>query len=100
MKTTKRFMIGLWIAVACFGQGTQNKIQTGVVDGRNAVWIPPTTTFANPPSSPPVGSVFIFTDATAVGACSGGGSAPATCRWSGSAWQAIGGGGSADSSIY
>jgi hypothetical protein len=36
--------------------------------------------------------VFLFTDASAVGTCAGGGTSLATCRWSGSDWQAVGGG--------
>src|ERR1035437_6184058 len=88
-----RFTIALMFAAACFGQGKQNVVQTGIVDARGANWIPPTSTFASPPSSPATGSVYIFTDASAVGTCSGGGSALAACRWSGSAWSAVGGGG-------
>src|ERR1035438_5341861 len=89
-----RFTIALLTAAACFGQGKQNVLQTGTVDARNASWVPPTSTFASPPSSPATGSVYIFTDASGVGTCSGGGSALATCRWSGSVWSAVGGGGS------
>ena len=88
-----RCMVGLMIAAACFGQGKQNVVQTGMVDAHGANWIPPTATFASTPGSPATGSVYIFTDASAVGTCSGGGSALATCRWSGSAWSAVGGGG-------
>ena len=88
-----RFTIGLMLAAACFGQGKQDVVQTGVVDAHGANWVPRTSTFASPPSSPLTGSVYIFTDASATGTCSGGGSALATCRWSGSAWQALGGGG-------
>lgn len=88
-----RFTIALMFAAACFGQGKQNVLQTGVVDARGATWIPPASAFASPPSSPLTGSVYIFTDASAVGTCSGGGSALAICRWSGSAWTALGGGG-------
>src|SRR5271169_1629741 len=83
------------IAIVCFGQGKQNVAQTGIVDAHAAQWIPPAATFASPPSSPQPGSVYIFTDATSVGTCSGGG-APntfATCRWSGSGWQAVSGSG-------
>jgi hypothetical protein len=82
----------LILSAACFGQGRQNVVQTGTVDAHGANWIPPTSTFAAPPSSPAPGSVYIFTDANAVGACTGGGSALATCRWSGSAWSAVSGG--------
>ena len=76
------------------GQSKRNEVQTGVVDARGANWIPPTAKFANEPSSPATGSFYIFTDAGAVGSCTGGGSALATCRWSGVAWQAVGGGAS------
>src|ERR1035441_5112930 len=92
-RTIMRCMVGLMIAAACFGQGKQNVVQTGMVDAHGANWIPPTATFASTPGSPATGSVYIFTDASAVGTCSGGGSALATCRWSGSAWSAVGGGG-------
>ena len=88
-----RLTITFLVAAACFGQGKQNAVQTGTVDAHGANWIPPTSTFASPPSSPATGSVYVFTDASAVGTCSGGGSALATCRWSGSAWAAVGGGG-------
>ncbi|MEO8596821.1 MAG: hypothetical protein ABI759_26110 [Candidatus Solibacter sp.] len=90
----KRFVFGLLLVTACFGQGKGNVVQTGVVDARGATWVPPTARFANQPSSPVAGSVYVFTDAAALGSCSGGGSALATCRWSGSDWQAVGGGGS------
>ena len=80
----KSLAISLLVAAACFAQGKENIVRTGVVDAHAANWIPPTASFASPPSSPPAGSVYIFTDASAVGACSGGGSALATCRWSGS----------------
>ena len=90
-----RFSILLMFAAACFGQGKQNVSQTGVVDAHGANWIPPTAAFASSPSSPATGSVYIFTDASAVGTCSGGGSALASCRWSGNAWAAVGGGGGA-----
>lgn len=83
----------LILTVACFGQGKQNVVQTGVVDARGANWLPPSATFASPPSSPATGSVYIFTDASAAGTCAGTGIFPALCRWSSGAWQAIGGGG-------
>ena len=88
-----RFIVTLLVAAACFGQGKQNVVQSGIVDAHGANWIPPTSTFTSPPSSPATGSVYIFTDASAVGTCSGGGSALAVCRWSGSTWQAVGGSG-------
>lgn len=85
------------LAISCFGQGKRNVIETGTVDARGAVWLPPHATFASPPSLPPTGAVFLFTDASATGTCAGTGTALATCRWSGSAWQAVGGGGSVGS---
>lgn len=46
------------------------------------------------PGSPSAGDVFIVTDDSAAGACdSAAGSARTVCRYSGSAWQAIGDGG-------
>src|ERR1017187_4896573 len=94
------FTVPLLIAAACSGQSKQNIVQTGSVDAHGANWIPPTSTFASPPSSAATGSVYIFTDASAVGTCSGGGSALATCRWSGSAWSAVGGGGGGTAGGY
>ncbi len=88
-----RLVAILLIAASCFGQAKQNVIQTGVVDAHGANWIPPTSRFASPPSSPATGAVYIFTDAGATGTCAGGGSALAICRWSGSGWTALGGGG-------
>ena len=79
-----RVAIALMFVVACFGQGRQNVVQTGTI-------VPPQATFASPPSSPATGAEWTFIDASAAGTCTGGGSAPAKCRWSGSAWQAIGG---------
>ena len=96
-----RYTVALLMAAACFGQGKHNVVQTGTVDAHGANWIPPTAAFSSPPASPATGSVYIFTDASATGACGGGGSALATCRWSGSAWAAVGGGGgSQDSSVF
>jgi hypothetical protein len=86
-----RFTIALLIAASCFGQGKHNVIQTGTI-------VPPQATFASPPSSPATGGEWTFTDASAVGVCSGGGSALAKCRWSGSAWQAVGGAGGSSGS--
>lgn len=94
-----RFIVVLLMAAACFGQGKQNLVQTGLLDAHGASWIPPTATFASPPASPATGSVYIFTDASAVGTCTAGGSALATCRWSGSAWVAVSGGGSGSGAL-
>jgi hypothetical protein len=96
-----RFTIILLMAATCFGQAKLNVVQTGVVDARGATWIPPAATFASQPGSPAVGAVYLFTDASATGTCSGTGSSLATCRWSGSDWQAVGGGGaSPQASIF
>jgi hypothetical protein len=92
MRRLMSLISALAISVACFGQGKQNMVQTGMVDAHGASWIPPTSTFAATPPSPTPGSVYIFTDASAVGACSGGGTALASCRWSGSAWSPVSGG--------
>jgi hypothetical protein len=54
----------------------------------------PVATFATPPSSPVTYQVFLFTDASAAGVCSGGGSAFSHCAWNGSAWTPLGGSGS------
>jgi hypothetical protein len=84
----------LYASLAAVGFGQKaNRVETGTVDAHAANWIPPTTTFASPPASPPTGAVYIFTDASSLGTCSGGGTARATCRWNGSAWEATGGGG-------
>ena len=45
-----RFIIGLLIAAACFGQGKQNVIQTGIVDAHGANWRFPEGTFAGLPT--------------------------------------------------
>lgn len=99
MRHLMRFMVVLFIAAACFGQGKQNVVQMGFVDAHEANWIPPTSTFASPPSSPATGSVYVFTDASALGTCAGGGGALATCRWSGAAWAAVGGGSSTGNNV-
>lgn len=83
-----RCMVVLLTAAACFGQSKMNVAQSGTV-------IPLQATFASPPSNPATGAEYTFTDASSVGVCSGGGSALAKCRYSGSGWQAVGGGGGA-----
>src|ERR1039458_5028603 len=74
-----RILTGFLIISACFAQ-----TQVGP-----RIW--PTATFSSPPTVA-TGTVLIFTDASSVGVCAGTGTALATCRWSGSAWQAVGGG--------
>ena len=98
----RRFVIGLILVTGCFGQGKKNVVQTGVIDARGATWVPPAARFAAPPSTPPTGAVYVFNDAAALGTCTGGGSALATCLWNGSDWQAVGGGGgtSSQASIF
>jgi hypothetical protein len=81
-----RCMVVLLTAAACFGQGIANVAQTGTI-------VPPQATFASPPSSPATGAEWTFTDASAAGVCTGGGSALAKCRYSGSGWQAVSGSG-------
>ncbi len=77
-------------ALSVFGQSKKNEVQTGVVDARALMWLPPSATFASPPSSPAAGAVYIFTDASAGGTCAGGGTSLAACRWSGAAWVPVG----------
>jgi hypothetical protein len=91
-----RCTVVLLTAAACFGQSKMNVAQSGTV-------IPLQATFASPPSNPATGAEYTFTDASSVGVCSGGGSALAKCRYSGSGWQAVGGaggGGSSDTTIF
>lgn len=84
MKKTIRCALLLYpLFTPCFGQ-IMSTTQSGNLIPRNA-------TFASPPSAPATGSEYTFTDASATGVCSGGGSAIAKCRWSGSAWQTFSG---------
>lgn len=53
----------------------------------------PEATFASLPASPLFHQVFLFTDALSLGTCTGGGTAFAQCRWNGSAYTSISGGG-------
>jgi len=43
-------------------------------------------TFAAPPSSPAVNASYLFSDASAAGACTGGGASYSICVWTGTAW--------------
>jgi hypothetical protein len=70
--------------------GTNTMI--GFSDFSGGRWRLPEATFANAPGSPQTGQAWLFTDASTAGTCAGGGSAMAQCRWTGSAWGAIGGG--------
>lgn len=45
-------------------------------------------TFGSPPAAPQTNQVFLFTDASGTGVCSGGGSAYAICTWNGSSFTA------------
>jgi hypothetical protein len=71
----------------------QNTIETGLLNAAGAAWIPPTVSFSSAPSTPATGSIYVFTDALFPGAAVGGGASLSTCRWSGSAWVPVGGGG-------
>lgn len=52
------------------------------------------------PGSPATNDLFVVTDDTTIGACdSGGGSARSLCRFTGSAWQSLGDGGSGGGAI-
>ena len=86
-----KLIIGLALAACAYGQGSANFHQTGVVDAHGANWIPPQATFASPPSSPPIGGVYIFTDDSSSGACRGGGVAISQCGWTGTNFVGIGG---------
>ncbi len=48
-------------------------------------------TFASPPVSPATNQPFLFSDASATGVCTGGGSAYSVCVWNGASYAAIGG---------
>ena len=92
MRLAIGLLVALLVAPAGFGQGLENKSTKGTGDDSRLKWIPPTATFANAPSSPPIGAVYVFTDAASLGNCSGGGTAKATCQWTGSSWAPTGGG--------
>jgi hypothetical protein len=100
-----RFIIGLAIAAACFGQGKHNVVQTGIVDAHGASWRFPESTFAGLPT-PAAGNTgwrYTVTDCLSSGCTAGGGSVPADVRSTGSAWVVIsggGGGGAAQASIF
>jgi hypothetical protein len=64
----------------------------GFSDFSGGRWRLPEAAFANAPGTPQTGQAWLFTDASTAGTCAGGGSAMAQCRWTGSAWGAIGGG--------
>ena len=60
----------------------------------------PEATFVSPPGTLVTGQAWLFTDASAAGICSGGGTSFAQCRWSGAAWVSIGGGGGGGGDAY
>ena len=94
-----RFMIALLIAAACYGQGKQNVVQTGIVDAHAAIWRFPESTFAGLPT-PAAGNTgwrYTVTDCLSSACTAGGGSIPADVRSTGSAWVVISGGGAAAS---
>jgi hypothetical protein len=55
--------------------------------------VPAYGTWANRPGSAANGTVYIVTDDASAGACTVGGSVVRQCRWNGSEWAALGGGG-------
>ena len=100
-----RFIIGLLIAAACFGQGKQNVIQTGIVDAHGANWRFPEGTFAGlpTPAANNTGWCYTVTDCLTSACTAGSGSVQADVRSTGSAWVVIsdgGGEGSSQASIF
>ena len=91
----KRLFAILIIAAACFGQGKQNVLQTGLVDAHGASWRFPESTFAGLPSaaSGNTGWRYTVTDCLTSACTAGGGSVQADLRSTGSAWVVISGGG-------
>jgi hypothetical protein len=75
------------MAVACFGQATENRAVTGYRDDSRLTWIPASGTYASRPGLPVVGQQYTMTDTQ----CNGTGSGPTPCRWNGSVWQSLGG---------
>ncbi len=69
-------------------------------DGTDGDMSLPAATFASAPTDAAVGKTYWFSDASAAGTCSGGGSAKTACRCAAasggvcSSWEAVGGGGS------
>ncbi len=88
-----KYLFCALLAATCFGQGKKNIVETGTINGASSNRIPPTYTFASPPSSPVTGAVYLFTDASSNGACSGTATGRSFCIWTGSAWAATGGSG-------
>lgn len=88
-------------ALAAAGLNTSaNYAITGAWNFASGRFRPPEATFASPPSSPLVHQIFAFTDASAAGVCTGGGTAVAWCWADGvGGWVSIGGAGGSVSSI-
>src|ERR1035437_6038437 len=89
-----RYAIALIAAAACFGQGKQNVVQTGIVDAHGASWRFPESTFAGLPASAAgnTGWRYTVTDCLTSACTAGGGTVQADLRSSGSAWVVISGG--------
>lgn len=68
-------------------------IQNGRLDAHTGAYRPPESTFAAlPAASTNVGYIYVVTDAVSAGSCSsGGGSARAICRSTGTTYESIGG---------
>jgi hypothetical protein len=86
-------VIALLSCAPMYPQAKETRTTTGTRNDAALIWIVPTRTFAGYASGSTAGEVYVFTDASASGTCTGGGSARALCRWTGSAWESIGGGG-------
>ena len=85
MKKLTLAILAVWLAMA--GDVSAQSIPGGGTGAANI----PEATFANAPSSPPVGTVRFFTD-TNGSTCAGGGSTKLLCEWNGSAWVVVGNG--------
>lgn len=85
-----KLCIAALVVASAFGQGKQNVIKTGTSDESALTRLDPSSTYASRPGSPVNKQVWIMTDKL----CDGTGSGPSNCRWNGSIWETIGGGGS------
>ncbi len=80
--------LALLAAMCAAPAAAQSPVIGNVTDGFNE------STYAARPTAPVARQVWVFTDAPSAGDCSGGGgSARALCRWTGAAWEALGGSG-------
>lgn len=82
------------IAPAVIALQSGANVFTNSNDFGSGRWSPPLATFASPPTSPVTNQTFKFTDASAAGTCTGGGTSYAFCTWNGSSYVSLGGGGS------